>query len=77
MYERKIDPPIKPCTVLKSADDTSLFDTRFTKQPAVDSPDDSKLSESMNQVFQGFTYVKDDLQEYLNDVVIYKNKMNS
>ena len=61
--------------MLKSADDTSLFDARFTKQPAVDSPDDSKLSESMNQVFQGFTYVKDNL--YLSDDVIYKNKMNS
>ena len=43
VYERKIEPPIKPCSVLKSADDTSLFDTRFTKQPAIDSPDDSKL----------------------------------
>lgn len=74
MYERKIEPPIKPCNHLKNPEDTSLFDTRFTKQPAIDSPDDAKLSESMNQVFQGFTYIKDD-NYYLNDEMIYKNKI--
>ncbi len=30
----------------------SLFDSRFTKQPPVDSPDDSKLSESANLIFE-------------------------
>ena len=52
---KRYDPPIKP--ILKSDDDASQFDTQFTRQPAVDSPDDSMLSESVNQVFQGFTYV--------------------
>ena len=33
-------------------DDVSLFDTKFTKQPPIDSPDDSTLSESANLVFQ-------------------------
>lgn len=52
---QRVEPPIKP--VLASDDDTSLFDTRFTKQPAIDSPDESMLSESAQQVFLGFTYV--------------------
>ena len=30
----------------------SQFDTKFTKQTPVDSPDDSVLSESANQVFK-------------------------
>ncbi|KAI1293815.1 Ribosomal protein S6 kinase beta-1 [Halotydeus destructor] len=55
VIEHRGDPPIKPA--LTSDDDTSLFDTRFTKQPAIDSPDESMLSESANQVFLGFTYV--------------------
>jgi len=52
---RRVEPPFKP--VLKGDDDVSLFDTKFTKQPAVDSPDESTLSESANLLFQGFTYV--------------------
>lgn len=35
----------------QSADDVSQFDSKFTSQPPVDSPDDSTLSESANQVF--------------------------
>ena len=35
-----------------SEDDVSQFDTRFTKQTPIDSPDDSTLSESANMVFQ-------------------------
>jgi len=31
--------------------DVSQFDTKFTKQTPIDSPDDSRLSESANQVF--------------------------
>lgn len=47
--------PIKP--ILRSEDDVSQFDTKFTRQIPVDSPDDTKLSESLNLIFQGFTYV--------------------
>lgn len=36
---------------MKSEDDVSQFDTRFTKQIPVDSPDDNMLSESANQIF--------------------------
>lgn len=35
----------------QSAEDVSQFDSKFTSQPPVDSPDDSTLSESANQVF--------------------------
>uniref|UniRef100_A0A671RTM8 non-specific serine/threonine protein kinase n=1 Tax=Sinocyclocheilus anshuiensis TaxID=1608454 RepID=A0A671RTM8_9TELE len=45
----KIEPPFKP--FLRSADDVSQFDSKFTSQTPVDSPDDSTLSESANQVF--------------------------
>lgn len=38
-------------------DDTSQFDIKFTRQPAVDSPDDSLVSESADLHFKGFTYV--------------------
>lgn len=61
---QRVEPPIKP--VLTSDDDTSLFDTRFTKQPAIDSPDESMLSESANQVFLGFTYVAPSVLEELH-----------
>lgn len=52
---RKLEPPIKPS--LSSEDDVSQFDTKFTRQTPIDSPDESTLSESANMVFQGFTYV--------------------
>ncbi|XP_049786907.1 ribosomal protein S6 kinase beta-1 [Schistocerca gregaria] len=52
---RKLEPPFKPS--LSSEDDVSQFDTKFTKQTPIDSPDESTLSESANLVFQGFTYV--------------------
>ena len=35
----------------KDAADVSQFDSKFTKQTPIDSPDDSMLSESVNQVF--------------------------
>lgn len=52
---RRLEPPIKPA--LRSEDDVSQFDTKFTRQIPVDSPDDTTLSESANLIFQGFTYV--------------------
>nr|QND78270.1 S6K [Cyrtorhinus lividipennis] len=55
VMSRKLDPPFKPS--LSSEDDVSQFDTKFTRQTPIDSPEDSTLSESANMVFQGFTYV--------------------
>lgn len=37
-----------------SEDDVSQFDTRFTLQTPIDSPDESTLSESANLMFQVF-----------------------
>lgn len=61
---RKLEPPFKPALV--SEDDVSQFDTKFTKQTPIDSPDDSLLSESANQVFLGFTYVAPSVLEDLH-----------
>lgn len=55
VLSRKLEPPFKPS--LSSEDDVSQFDTKFTRQTPVDSPDESTLSESANQIFAGFTYV--------------------
>ncbi|XP_017775402.1 PREDICTED: ribosomal protein S6 kinase beta-2 isoform X2 [Nicrophorus vespilloides] len=55
VLKRKLDPPFKPC--LQSDDDVSQFDTKFTRQTPVDSPVESTLSESVNMIFQGFTYI--------------------
>eukprot|EP00047_Mylnosiga_fluctuans_P017972 m.65899 g.65899 ORF g.65899 m.65899 type:complete len:592 (+) comp7362_c0_seq1:1066-2841(+) len=52
----KVPPPIVPA--LKSDLDVSNFDARFTKMDLVDSPVD-KISQSMDGLFKGFTYVPD------------------
>jgi len=63
---RKLDPPFKP--VLVSEDDTSQFDSTFTKQTPVDSPCGTSLSESVNLVFQGFTYVAPSVMEEMQEM---------
>ncbi|XP_075919476.1 ribosomal protein S6 kinase beta-1 isoform X3 [Petromyzon marinus] len=55
LLSRRAEPPFKPS--LKSDEDVSQFDSKFTRQTPVDSPDESSLSESANLVFLGFTYV--------------------
>ena len=40
------------CLLQAGEDDVSQFDTKFTKQTPIDSPDESTLSESANLVFQ-------------------------
>lgn len=52
---QRVEPPFKPH--LSGDDDVSQFDTKFTKQTPIDSPCDSLLSESANQIFLGFTYI--------------------
>lgn len=52
----RCDPSLHRCLTLpvfwqQSADDVSQFDSKFTSQTPVDSPDDSTLSESANRVF--------------------------
>ena len=46
-------------------DDTSLFDSKFTDQPAVDSPVECKISASADLNFSGFTYVAPSVLEDL------------
>uniref|UniRef100_A0A1I7SP70 AGC-kinase C-terminal domain-containing protein n=1 Tax=Bursaphelenchus xylophilus TaxID=6326 RepID=A0A1I7SP70_BURXY len=58
-----LDPPFKP--EIKSDDDTSLFDTKFTKMTPVDSPCEASIPMSINP-FEGFTYVAPSiLKEYM------------
>ncbi|XP_063574728.1 serine/threonine-protein kinase Nek4-like isoform X5 [Pongo abelii] len=49
LLAQKVEPPFKP--LLQSEEDVSQFDSKFTRQTPVDSPDDAALSESANQVF--------------------------
>lgn len=62
---------------LQSADDVSQFDSKFTSQTPVDSPDDSTLSESANQVFLGFTYIAPSVLENVNKKFTFEPKSRS
>ena len=64
IVNKRVKPPFKP--TLKSDDDVSQFDTEFTRMTPVDSPDETILSDSANQVFIGFTYVAPSI---LNEVI--------
>lgn len=55
IIKKGVGPPFKP--ILMSDDDVSQFDSEFTKLTPIDSPDETILSDSANQVFNGFTYV--------------------
>lgn len=61
VLNRKLEPPFMP--TLSDETDVSQFDSKFTRQTPVDSPDDSTLSESANQVFLGFTYIAPSVME--------------
>uniref|UniRef100_A0A8C9X0F4 Ribosomal protein S6 kinase n=1 Tax=Sander lucioperca TaxID=283035 RepID=A0A8C9X0F4_SANLU len=75
LFARKVEPPFKP--YLQSADDVSQFDSKFTSQTPVDSPDDSTLSESANQVFLGFTYVAPSVLENVKEKFSFEPKVRS
>uniref|UniRef100_A0A3P8T8L5 Ribosomal protein S6 kinase n=1 Tax=Amphiprion percula TaxID=161767 RepID=A0A3P8T8L5_AMPPE len=75
LLARKVEPPFKP--FLQSADDVSQFDSKFTSQTPVDSPDDSTLSESANQVFLGFTYVAPSVLENVKEKFCFEPKVRS
>uniref|UniRef100_A0A671LHS5 Ribosomal protein S6 kinase n=1 Tax=Sinocyclocheilus anshuiensis TaxID=1608454 RepID=A0A671LHS5_9TELE len=57
--------------------DVSQFDSKFTSQTPVDSPDDSTLSESANQVFLGFTYIAPSVLENINEKFTFEPKSRS
>uniref|UniRef100_A0A3P8YTY5 Ribosomal protein S6 kinase n=1 Tax=Esox lucius TaxID=8010 RepID=A0A3P8YTY5_ESOLU len=75
LLARKVEPPFKP--FLKSAEDVSQFDSKFTDQTPVDSPDDSTLSESANQAFLGFTYVAPSVLENVKEKFSFESKIRS
>ncbi|KAG9348636.1 hypothetical protein JZ751_002376 [Albula glossodonta] len=75
LFARKVEPPFKP--LLQSAEDVSQFDSKFTSQTPVDSPDDSTLSESANQVFLGFTYVAPSVLENVKEKFSFEPKIRS
>uniref|UniRef100_A0A672HKV4 Ribosomal protein S6 kinase beta-2 n=1 Tax=Salarias fasciatus TaxID=181472 RepID=A0A672HKV4_SALFA len=65
LLNRRVEPPYKP--QLHSDEDVSQFDTRFTRQTPVDSPDDTRLSHSAELAFAGFTYVAPSVLESLKE----------
>uniref|UniRef100_A0A8C8C600 Ribosomal protein S6 kinase beta-2 n=1 Tax=Oncorhynchus tshawytscha TaxID=74940 RepID=A0A8C8C600_ONCTS len=65
LLSKRCEPPYKPC--LQSDEDVSQFDTRFTKQTPVDSPDDSTISHQHEHAFAGFTYVAPSVLESLKE----------
>ncbi|KAK2865875.1 hypothetical protein Q7C36_001931 [Tachysurus vachellii] len=65
LLNKRVDPPYRPS--LQSDEDVSQFDTRFTKQTPVDSPDDTTLSDSADHAFAGFTYVAPSVLESLKE----------
>lgn len=72
VISRKLEPPFKPN--LASQEDVSQFDKSFTSKDPIDSPVDYTLSESADELFQGFTYVAPSIMEdmfqqpYLNTI---------
>ncbi|XP_052798813.1 ribosomal protein S6 kinase beta-1-like isoform X2 [Mya arenaria] len=75
LIHRRVEPPFKPS--LTNDEDVSQFDTKFTKQTPVDSPDDTVLSESQNRAFQGFSYVAPSVLEDLNKPWIEERNIRS
>ncbi|KAJ3614564.1 hypothetical protein NHX12_018136 [Muraenolepis orangiensis] len=63
LLHKRVEPPYRP--QLQSDEDVSQFDTRFTRQTPVDSPDDTSLSDQ--QAFTGFTYVAPSVLESLKE----------
>ncbi|XP_066155836.1 ribosomal protein S6 kinase beta-2 [Euwallacea fornicatus] len=72
VLNKRIEPPYKPC--VSSEDDVSQFDPKFTKQTPVDSPVDSFLSESVNMIFEGFTYVAPSILEDMYKPLVSKSR---
>ncbi|XP_022537338.1 ribosomal protein S6 kinase beta-2 [Astyanax mexicanus] len=65
LLHKRVEPPYRPS--LQSDEDVSQFDSRFTRQTPVDSPDDTTLSGSADHAFAGFTYVAPSVLESLKE----------
>ncbi|XP_059875376.1 ribosomal protein S6 kinase beta-2 isoform X3 [Delphinus delphis] len=75
LLARRVDPPFRPS--LQSEEDVSQFDSHFTRQTPVDSPDDTALSESANQAFLGFTYVAPSVLDSIKEGFSLQPKLRS
>ncbi|XP_032495961.1 ribosomal protein S6 kinase beta-2 isoform X4 [Phocoena sinus] len=75
LLARRVDPPFRPS--LQSEEDVSQFDSHFTRQTPVDSPDDTALSESANQAFLGFTYVAPSVLDSIKEGSSLQPKLRS
>ncbi|KAM7226190.1 hypothetical protein CapIbe_022335 [Capra ibex] len=75
LLARRVDPPFRPS--LQSEEDVSQFDSHFTRQTPVDSPDDTTLSESANQAFLGFTYVAPSVLDSIKEAFSFQPKLRS
>ncbi|XP_056627655.1 ribosomal protein S6 kinase beta-2-like [Triplophysa dalaica] len=71
LLNKRIEPPYLPS--LQSDDDVSQFDSHFTRQTPVDSPDDTKMNDSANP-FAGFTYVAPSVLESLKEGFSFEPK---
>uniref|UniRef100_A0AAQ5ZC71 Ribosomal protein S6 kinase n=1 Tax=Amphiprion ocellaris TaxID=80972 RepID=A0AAQ5ZC71_AMPOC len=68
LLNKRVEPPYKPqLVVIFSLPFLFFFDTRFTRQTPVDSPDDTSLSHSAELAFAGFTYVAPSVLESLKE----------
>uniref|UniRef100_A0A3B3SYD6 non-specific serine/threonine protein kinase n=1 Tax=Paramormyrops kingsleyae TaxID=1676925 RepID=A0A3B3SYD6_9TELE len=72
LLNKRVEPPYKPS--LQSEEDVSQFDSRFTRQTPVDSPDDTSLSQSAEHAFAGFTYVAPSVLESLKEGFSFEPK---
>lgn len=55
LLAQRIEPPFK--LGMSCEEDVSQFDSKFTELTPVDTPVDSKISDSASLTFQGFSYV--------------------
>ncbi|XP_065113834.2 ribosomal protein S6 kinase beta-2-like [Paramisgurnus dabryanus] len=72
LLNKRIEPPYLPA--LQSDDDVSQFDSHFTRQTPVDSPDDTTLSDAAANTFAGFTYVAPSVLESLKEAFSFEPK---
>jgi len=63
---RELEPPFVP--ELKDAFDLRHFNKTLTEAPVGDSPSDITLSQSQEKYFEGFTYVRSDVEEHMRQL---------
>lgn len=75
VLNKRLEPPFRP--PLASEDDVSQFDTKFTEQMPIDSPEESShLSKSINEMFIGFTYVAPSVLDEINRYDLHRSYSN-